>query len=182
MAGCSPSVVYASTQDPVTAQLRMSLAQQRTEVDRLRRQVAEVRRRGRSSGARGTPEGPDAFDLDLFREWHARFGQGQLRPFVLGEGFLDSLAGLQGVSRDKVVAVVVEVLAGVAKDLSGREQHPLRTGSGGDDPQRVRDDGAKAWRVALQRETPNARRLHYWERADGTVEPARVGVHDDLRI
>ncbi len=49
--------------------------------------------------------------------------------------------------------------------------------------QRVRaDDGAKAWRVSLQINTPSARRLHFWRLPDGGVELSRVGVHDDLTI
>jgi hypothetical protein len=46
----------------------------------------------------------------------------------------------------------------------------------------VREDGARAWRVSLQSNTPAARRLHYWVLPDGSIELAKVGVHDDMSI
>ena len=57
--------------------------------------------------------------------------------------------------------------------------HRLRTGLGGDDPVRVRKDGAAAWRASLQVNTPSARRIHYWVLPNGQVEFARVATHDD---
>jgi hypothetical protein len=50
-------------------------------------------------------------------------------------------------------------------------------------PRRERSDGAKAWRLSLQVETPAARRLHYWTLSvDGhrVVELDEVGTHDEL--
>lgn len=106
-----------------------------------------------------------------------------LRQYHVGPDFLRSLAALEGVCRSKVVEVCVEVLTGRAERLASRELHPLRTGEGGSGEQRVRpSDGAKAWRVSLQVRTPSARRLHFWRLPSGTVELARVGVHDDLSI
>jgi len=97
----------------------------------------------------------------------------------VGPQFLDSLDDLEGVSREKVAAVVVEVLTGLAKDLPGRDLHRLRTGEGGNAPVATREDGATCWRAALQRETASARRLHYWEIPGGAVELSRVVAHDD---
>jgi len=55
--------------------------------------------------------------------------------------------------------------------------HALRTGSGGNDPQRMR--GAdKAQRRDIDREF----HLHYWECADGTIELASVVYHNDFSI
>lgn len=77
----------------------------------------------------------------------------------------------------------VDVLTGRAETLASRELHPLRVGEAGGTEQRVRaEDGAKAWRVSLQINTPSARRLHFWRLPDGGVELSRVGVHDDLTI
>lgn len=58
--------------------------------------------------------------------------------------------------------------------------HWLRTGTGGDDPQRVRgSDQAKAWRRDIDRE----HHLHYWNCEDGTVEIASVSFpHNDFWI
>jgi len=103
-----------------------------------------------------------------------------LAEYRLGPDFLRTLDTLEGVSRDKVVAVVVEVLTGIAVQKSGRDLHQLRTSDGGGAPYVVRpEDGAQAWRVALQRETPQARRLHYWRLGD-TYELSRVVRHDDM--
>lgn len=43
-------------------------------------------------------------------------------------------------------------------------------------------DGAKAYRLYLQQGTPSARRLHYWQLADGRIELANVGFHDVISI
>jgi hypothetical protein len=98
--------------------------------------------------------------------------------YGIGEGFIDSLDKLQGVDRSKVMDVIVEVLTDRAAKTSGRRVHPLRSSSGGGVAQRQRPDGSAAWRVSLQRGTPAARHLHYWQR--GTwIELDSVGVHDD---
>ncbi|HEX2705872.1 MAG TPA: hypothetical protein VHM65_08940, partial [Candidatus Lustribacter sp.] len=122
---------------------------------------------------------------EIYLEWVTRIpaAEKESRPLVtckLGPEFLASMAQVHGVSRRKVVQVVVEVLTGLAEQLDSRELHLLRTGPGGDDPPVVRGDGARCWRVAVQRGTPAAARLHFWRTASG-VELSRVVVHDDLR-
>ena len=42
-------------------------------------------------------------------------------------------------------------------------------------------DGATCWRAALQRGTPQARRLHFWRLANREIELSRVVKHDDMR-
>ncbi|OKL55185.1 hypothetical protein BSZ39_00335 [Bowdeniella nasicola] len=88
---------------------------------------------------------------------------------------------MHGIDQQKIVEVVVDVLTGRAAELDSRALHRLRTGPGGDDPYRERADGAKAYRVAIERNSPSARRLHYWK-AGETYEFARVVLHDDMRI
>lgn len=57
--------------------------------------------------------------------------------------------------------------------------HWLRTGSGGNNPQRVKDGGvAKAWRRDIDYEY----HLHYWEIEGKSVEFAAVVVHNDMSI
>jgi hypothetical protein len=58
----------------------------------------------------------------------------------------------------------------------------MREGSGGNDPQRVRSDGARAWRCNLRRSSPGGPRLHYWVLTDGTIEFASIGYHDDYTM
>ena len=111
-------------------------------------------------------------------------GEQPLRPlsaYAIGEHFLHSLDTLQGVTTEKVADVVVELLTGTAETSAGRQMHRLRTGPGGDDPIRQRTaDGATCWRVALQQNTPSARRLHAWRLADRSWELSSVRKHDDF--
>lgn len=102
--------------------------------------------------------------------------------YLVGPFLLPSMSTLEGITRSKIVEVCAEVLCGRAASQPSREVHPLRNGEGGDAPQRVRADGAKAYRVSLQVNTPSARRLHYWRLPDGRIELSKVGVHDDLSI
>lgn len=102
-----------------------------------------------------------------------------LAPYALGDRFLPSLATIEGVSRAKVVDVVVEVLTGDAEHIAGRELHPLRVNEGGSSPAVVREDGATCWRASLQSKRASARRLHYWKRGD-RIELSRVVLHDDV--
>ncbi|MFZ1286606.1 MAG: hypothetical protein WAR57_06175 [Candidatus Phosphoribacter sp.] len=105
-----------------------------------------------------------------------------LADFLIGPRFLDSLERLEGVKAEKVADVVFEIVTGLALKLPSREVHHLRTGSGGDDPLRVREDGAVAWRASLQVNSPSARRIHFWVLPSGQVELARVATHDDFSI
>jgi hypothetical protein len=104
------------------------------------------------------------------------------REPVIGVDFVDSLDRIRGVSRDRVVRVSAEVVCGRAPDVPGLEVHPLRESQAGDAPQRVRDDGAKAYRASLQTNAPAARRLHYWELPGGGVELSKIVYHDDFTI
>ena len=58
-----------------------------------------------------------------------------------------------------------------------RDVHALRTGSGPQAPQRKRGRD-KAWR----RDIDHDLHLHYWERADGSIEFACVGHHNSMSI
>lgn len=105
-----------------------------------------------------------------------------LRQVILGPDFLASIKRTEGVSRQRVLEVCSHVTSDRAAELANLELHQLRTGRAGDAPTRVRSDGATAWRVSLQRKTPSARRLHYWQLNDGRIELAKIGVHDDFEI
>ncbi|MFW6090783.1 MAG: hypothetical protein ACODAF_02845 [Actinomycetota bacterium] len=175
------------------AEAARDLARQRTNYRRAdqRRQQVERQLRAARQQQDDRPADEDAFldPEDQFRHevyvsWVRRIPKSDkperpLQDYALGPRFLASLDAVDGIERSKVVDVVVEVLTGLAEQLSGRELHQLRQGSGGDDPPVTREDGATCWRVALQRNTPAARRLHYWRRAGGDVELSRVVTHDD---
>ncbi|MGV9763596.1 hypothetical protein [Micromonospora tulbaghiae] len=144
---------------------------------------------GRDDQATGV-QGPlfldpeEQFRYEVTCEWAQRIPAAEkadkpLARYTLATGFLDSVEQLEGINRAKIVAVVVEVLTGQAQHLPGRDAHPLRTGDAGS-PYVRRSDGAICWRVALQRESAAARRLHYWRTQDG-YEFSRVALHDDYR-
>jgi hypothetical protein len=132
------------------------------------------------------PDPREQFRHEVYLAWAERIPAGQkaerpLGPYTLGPEFLASIEEVEGVDRPKVVQVVVEILTGLAEKLAGRDLHPLRTTAGGGSAPLTRDGGWSAWRVALQRESPAARRLHFWRRGI-EVELARVVLHDDLRM
>lgn len=128
----------------------------------------------------------DQFRHEVYLAWVAQVPAAEKSSLPLpedwrvGPRFLDSLDDLEGVARGKVAEVVVQVLTGRAHEIPGREVHRLRTGAGGEAAPREREPGEYCWRVALQRNTPGARRLHYWDKA-GRVELSRVVHHDDMQ-
>lgn len=99
-----------------------------------------------------------------------------------GPDFAASLQRVHGIARRRLAEVCADVVCGRAAERPGLELHPLRVGEGGEAPQRVRADGAKAYRVALQVHAPSARRLHYWLLPDSRIEFAKVVYHDDASI
>ncbi len=73
------------------------------------------------------------------------------------------------------------VACGRAPELVGLEPHPWREGKsgGGDDPQAVREDGAKAWMCNLGHGR-GAARLFYWLLPDGVIEFDSVRNHEAI--
>ena len=67
-----------------------------------------------------------------------------------------------------------------ARRIAGRDLHQLRAGEAGSPYVRRAADGATCWRVALQRESATARRLHY-SRTPTVRVLARPVLHDDFR-
>ena len=124
--------------------------------------------------------------FDVHLAWARRTTPGEkadlpLRHYVVGEHFLQSWAEVDGIDRQKVIDVVVDVVTGRVHDLHGRGTHQLRESDGPTARPVVREDGSTCWRVALQQHTPQARRLHYWQRPDGSVELSSIRKHDDSR-
>jgi len=121
----------------------------------------------------------------VLTKWAIRFpaSEQKAKPpkdFMLGPKFLESLESVQGISKEKVADVVVEIITGIATELVGREVHRLREGAGGADRPVVREDGAMCWRASLQVGTSSARRIHYWILQGGNIEFSRVTLHDDF--
>lgn len=102
--------------------------------------------------------------------------------YDLGPGFVASLELLDDGQFEKAMKCAVDVLTDRAKDMAGRDLHRLRVGDGGGDAPRIRaEDGAVAWRAAIEINVASARRLHYWA-VGNRIELARVGVHDDIQM
>jgi hypothetical protein len=188
--------VHAQAQGFATelGHLRTELRQVEDQARRLTQQLEQSRtklRKSRSSSS--TADAPSFADPErgfrflVERAWATRIPAAEqpscpLGDYTMGTHFLRSLDSLHGLGADRVADVVMEVVTGKAALSGGRELHQLRTDDAGGLPQRVREDGARAWRVSLQSNTPAARRLHYWVLPDGSIEFAKVGVHDDMSI
>jgi hypothetical protein len=97
--------------------------------------------------------------------------------YAVGQGFIPSLSDLDGIDRRKVLEIVVDVLTGRAGLMAVRSVRPWKQSRTG--KQQVRADGAKAYRVNLQNNTPGARRMKVWRHLDGQTELDFVGLHDD---
>lgn len=164
--------------------------QQATALRKARQEAARLRRRLGDAGMevpeeRYFTDDEEQLRFEVLSEWARAIPAAEkagrpLAEYTLGPRFLPSLTDLEGVSRDRVVWTLVMVLTGLAPEMNGLQVHRLRTGSGGDDPVRLRDDGAVCWRVSLQVNTPSARRLHYWKLPGGSYELSRVVLHDDV--
>jgi hypothetical protein len=106
-----------------------------------------------------------------------------LAVYRINNAFTNSLAVLPRTAQQRAPWVCAMVLCDRARELPSLELHRLRGGPGGEDAPRTRKrDGATAWRCSVKRNTPAAARLHYWRTADGSVELASVGHHDDFEI
>lgn len=96
----------------------------------------------------------------------------------IGREFRSTLEGIHPTHQlaAKLLRAIVETL----EQGNMSATHHLRTGGGGEDPQRVREiDQANAWRRDIDRE----HHLHYWNCQDNTVEIASVSFpHDNLTI
>jgi hypothetical protein len=179
-------------------QLRFLLDQAERRANKADNDLKSTRARLRKATSTSKSESPagsgprfadpeQGFRYLVLTQWATRTlpGEQRNRPladFLIGPRFLESLERLEGIKPEKVADVAFEIVTGLAPQLPSREAHHLRTGSGGDDPVRVRDDGAIAWRASLQVNTPSARRIHYWVLPSGQIELARVATHDDFEI
>lgn len=128
----------------------------------------------------------EQLDFEIRVAWALRIPAGDkadlpLRAWDYAPQFFASLHSLQGIDHGKIVDVIVEILTGLVERIDGRDLHPLRVGSGGDDPVRRAEHGETYWRAALQIGTPGARRIHFYTRRDGVVILSSVRTHDDLR-
>lgn len=102
-----------------------------------------------------------------------------LASYHVGPSFFASWQSIEGIDRQKVVGVIVEILTGRVHQLTGRETHHLRASDGGGAAFVARPDGPTCWRVALRQhpsgEAPALLAARGWE-----VELSSVRHHDDF--
>jgi hypothetical protein len=158
----------------------------RADRDALRRQSTDLRaelRRARLAGRnRDLPEvfadAEQQFRWEVATTYLTNVAESErpqypLADFALGRSFLGRLDTSSRIPRHKILQVVVDVLCGRAADLPSRDVRPwVMQGSG---EQRERPDGGRAWQASLQVHS-GARRLHYWQLPDGSIELDSVGT------
>lgn len=147
----------------------------------------EVQRLRTQSPAEIGDEGGSISEIEVaIREQIAALGDldgAKPRAFVVGPKFVATLESHGSKYHQKAIKACADLVVAAPPRLAAREDHPLRTGEGGGDPQRTRRrDGASARRCYIEHNVPAARRLHYWVLDDGSIELASVNVHDDMNI
>jgi hypothetical protein len=164
------------------ARQRASIAER--ERDYLRAEVASLRAAGgAAAGGENSDEKALLAEIEAELESRGDLDGAQTRTFALGPVFAATVIQHGDQYRAKAVKACADVVSGSTQRLAKRQDHKLRTGSGGDDPARTRTrDGATARRCYIEHKTAAARRLHYWVLPDASIELASINVHDDMDI
>ena len=122
-------------------------------------------------------------DIQAFINSNGSVDGARLRPFSIGESFMQTVEVLGPNYRDRIIKTAGYVAINAPQLLRVREDHPLRSGQGAGSGTVLRGtDRATARRCAIEQGTPGARRLHYWVTTDGSVEFASVNTHNDMAI
>jgi hypothetical protein len=96
---------------------------------------------------------------------------------IIGRDFIETCQKCCADEGDSLPPKILRSVVETIKNKNVADVHALRTGPGGNDPQRMR--GAdKAQRRDIDREF----HLHYWECVDGKIELASVVYHNDFSI
>jgi hypothetical protein len=157
----------------------------RKQVRSLTDQVAELERRLHHREVFADPERQLRHEIEmayLLGYSEAERERTLLASYALGPKFLRSFDELGGVSREKVVSCIVGILTRRAHEITGRQVHQMRVSEQPGSAYRTRADGATCWRASIQVNTPQARRLMWWDVPGGVIELAAVGLHDDTDV
>ncbi len=179
---------------------RESEAKQRRAVERaeavdtqlagLQRQLAALQAAGLDTAELQTVAGMDreaVMQRLICREWLTALAAADRRGQVLGgyrlaPQFMASVEDRRIATPAARIAFACAMVAcGRASELPGLEPHPWREGKsgGGNDPQAVREDGAKGWMCNLGHGR-GAARLFYWLLPDGAIEFDSVRNHQAI--
>lgn len=102
------------------------------------------------------------------------------KNFTLGPHFASSIEELDNGHKNKAFKAVIDILTRDSKELEVRNIHPLREGEGASSKDVIRSDNAICLRASIEQKTASARRLHYWQKRDGSIELSRIVLHDDM--
>lgn len=184
----------AQNQEAKAEQAKREATEQRTQLRHARQETQQLKKQIRSTTAGSDAVAPgrfvdaeEQFRWEVEQAWVQRIPAAEkarlpLCDYVIGPNFLGTLAGFDDQTHGKVVEVVVDIATGRVHSLRGRDTHQMRTSAAPGSPYRTREDGATCWRVAVQINTPGARRLHFWQPPGGAPpELSSVRHHDDDR-
>jgi hypothetical protein len=101
--------------------------------------------------------------------------------FVLGLHFLDSVQKWGCGSRSDYAMVIIESCARIVLGIPKNEIKEFREKSDKSAKQRIREDGALAYRTHLTKKGVGLR-LMFWKLSDGSIEFANIGGKDQLEI
>ena len=101
-----------------------------------------------------------------------------LDDWSYGPNFFDSLRECEhgDMSRASLIRTMVFVLMGKEATQKGLQQHRLREGRGGDDADRLDEEGNVIYRVTVHGQY----RLHYTRNVANHVKFLSVNTHDEL--
>ncbi len=161
-----------------------------TQLAGLQRQLAALQAAGLDTAELQAVAGMDreaVMQRLICREWLTALAAADRRDHVLGgyrlaPQFMASVEDRRIATPAARIAFACAMVAcGRAPELPGLELHPWRKGKsgGGDDPQAVRDDGAKAWMCNLGYGR-GAARLFYWLLLDEVIEFDSVRNHEAI--
>ena len=163
-----------------------SLARERSRADAAEEELDDLRRRmADQEERRGYPrvysDPEKQFRWEVEYEWltgNPEEERGEsLVPYIISEGFLDSMEAEILRGRAKIIQVVVDILSGHAWDRRKTHQFII---PGKSVIQKSIPEGAVPWRTYVKRGAPGAARLTWWQYPDKTIELVHVGHHDDL--
>ena len=105
----------------------------------------------------------------------------QIDRFALGKGFVATLQRWECHSTGNYGRNVLEACARLVAGRPKSTEKRFRVDVDPSSRQRVRSDGASAWRTQITK-SGTGLRLMYWRFDDGTIEFANVGSKHELRI
>lgn len=101
--------------------------------------------------------------------------------FSIGSGFVESLHAWGADSRHDYAMVTIETCARIVLGIPKNPINEFRESADGNANQRIRKDGALAFRTHLTKKGVGLR-LMFWRLADGTIEFANIGGKGELEI